>query len=631
MLKIKNIHDFRKRLVNFVVLSSFIWVGIIAVVTFFIWTTFNQKKNFFQDQQIVSTNALYKSTLAGELSTIASSDTFVDYIRSGYETRSALNLSLLSELSAIHSKTLTGMVIYDRHKKALFKNGKRSPYHIDLNLCYLNTKLNAKYGSCDHSWRLFFKKSAYLKSLQKFNSSIHYCKQCKKFDVLSGLTFGGFPVANHSNMTIGLSLNQSKDELPFYLISALILVTFFALVLMHAVLLEKLINRFIYNPLSKLSETLNTQSSLDETSEEIEELQQLKYQIKNYQQKKNVIKMGEMAAQVAHDIRSPLSALQVLTEQKLPELEEPKRILLRDAVYQIRDIVNNLDESSFAKSTETQIAILLEHVLSERRAALNQKSISITSHFGADTYNLYIKVLPSDIKRVLTNLINNSVEAINSEKGKIDVLLNSDGKNAIITISDNGCGIPDHLLNSIFEKGFSTKESGSGLGLFHAHEIITQSHGSIAIDSKTNQGTTIRIQLPLAPTPSWFATKLIVPRDSIVVCVDDSVSIWNVWQERFRTIAGNLELRYCSDKASLLRELGKEDSKLKTYLVDYEFSGQTYTGFDLIEKIFEYKKPDDQVLLVTSRSGEEIQTFCIDNDIQIVSKFFALKIPIEIR
>ncbi|MCX7124279.1 MAG: HAMP domain-containing sensor histidine kinase, partial [Gammaproteobacteria bacterium] len=150
----------------------------------------------------------------------------------------------------------------------------------------------------------------------------------------------------------------------------------------------------------------------------------------------------KIAAQVAHDIRSPLSALQILTEQQLTELEESKRILLRDAVYQIRDIVNNLDQNCLSKSAETQIAILLEHVLSERRAALTEKSICIKQNFVVDSYSLFTKVPPSDIKRVLTNLINNSAEAIQSKNGTIEITLDSDKDNIIITVSDNGCGIP---------------------------------------------------------------------------------------------------------------------------------------------------------------------------------------------
>ena len=332
----------------------------------------------------------------------------------------------------------------------------------------------------------------------------------------------------------------------------------------------------------------------------------------------------KIAAQVAHDIRSPLSALQVLTEQKLIEIEESKRILLRDAVYQIRDIINNLDQNPLPKNSENQIAILLEHVLSERRTAFSSKSIVINEHFGVEAYGYFVKALPSEIKRVLTNLINNAIDAIDSDEGKVNITLNNDHENIIISISDNGCGIPSDIFESLFTRGFTTKKSGTGLGLFHAKETISKLGGTIYLDSVVGKGTTINIQLPSQTPPQWFATHLQIPENCILVCVDDSISIRNAWQERLKNIDTHVELRYYNDKAGLLRELGKYESRLCTYLIDYEFSGQPYNGLDLIEKILAYKKCSDQVLLVTSRSDEEIQEYCIDNGISIISKFFAL-------
>jgi hypothetical protein len=123
-----------------------------------------------------------------------------------------------------------------------------------------------------------------------------------------------------------------------------------------------------------------------------------------------------------------------------------------------------------------------------------------------------------------------------------------------------------------------------------------------------------------------------IPNNSIFICVDDSISIWNAWQERFKSIGGNIELKYCSDKGSLLQQLAKLHDKPCSYLVDYEFSGEIYTGADLIKKISSFKKPSDKIYLVTSRSNEsDIQNFCLHDDIPIIPKYFALKIPIAIN
>lgn len=348
---------------------------------------------------------------------------------------------------------------------------------------------------------------------------------------------------------------------------------------------------------------------------------------KNLAQKK----LASLAAQVAHDIRSPLSALQIVTEQQLNELEEPKRLLLRNAVDQIRDIVNNLDPNSFTKEqSNKQIAVVIEHALSERRAAFSNKNIQINQNFDVKSYGLFVNTEPSELKRVIVNLINNSVDAIEKEQGIINVSISSNENSAIITITDNGVGISSDIIPSLFSRGFTTKITGSGLGLFHAQQTVSEWGGSIELTSIIGEGTTICISLPLQKPPYWFIDQLSIPDNSVVICVDDSVSIWHAWQERFKSINSNIELRYCNDKPSLLRELGKQEQKPCTYLVDYEFSGQNYTGLELIEQILSYKKSIDQVFLVTSRSGEEVQCFCSEHNISIISKFFALKIPVNI-
>lgn len=347
------------------------------------------------------------------------------------------------------------------------------------------------------------------------------------------------------------------------------------------------------------------------------------------QEKSQEAAIGKVAAQVAHDIRSPLAALQILTEQQLSELEESKRILLRNSVYQIRDIINNLDQNAFPNErTPTQIAILLEHVISERRTAFSDKSVTINQGFGVEAYSYFINVIPSEMKRVLTNVINNAAEAFPTKQGIIDIGLSLEKNKILLTIIDNGKGIPPDILHSLFKRGFTTKQSGSGLGLYHAQEKITQWDGTIDIKSQVSEGTTLSIQLPQITPPRWFIDHLSIPHNCIVICVDDSVSIWNAWQERFKDFERAVELKYCNDKSALLRELGNDEKRICTYLVDYEFSGKDYNGIDLIEKILKFKKEGDSVFLVTSHAKEEIQNFCVENNIFIISKVFALKIPI---
>jgi hypothetical protein len=324
--------------------------------------------------------------------------------------------------------------------------------------------------------------------------------------------------------------------------------------------------------------------------------------------------------------------LQVLTEQQLLELPESKRILLRDAVHQIRDITNNLDQNAIRnEKTITQVAVLLGNVLSERRAAFVNKAIEFKENIPLESYGYFSNLIPSEIKRVITNIINNAVEAMSAQGGIVTLSLKKSDAQTVIEIADNGAGIPKETLDALFARGFTTKKTGSGLGLFHAKETLTQLGGGIDMTSEVGKGTTVSLLLPACEPPEWFIDKLEVPDHSILVCVDDSVSIWNVWQERFNAMTHDIELRYCADKEALLAQLREQSERPYTYLIDYEFSGKLYTGLDLIKLILKFKKMNDQVYLVTSRSGESnIHQFCRENKVKMIPKFFALRVLVGV-
>ncbi len=345
--------------------------------------------------------------------------------------------------------------------------------------------------------------------------------------------------------------------------------------------------------------------------------------------------MTKIAAQVAHDIRSPLTALEMIIT-RLPEIEESKYILLRDSINHIRDITNNLDkknvlpESAEFQDASIQIAVLLDYVISERRAAFSNPSICILHDFSAEAYGFFVQADRSEMKRILTNLINNSYEAVLNHGNKITIALHKNNEHVEIIISDNGSGISDEISASLFARGFTTKKSGSGLGLFHAKETLSQWGGKIELHNNISQGAFATITLPLQKSPDWFLDELFFQKNSTVICVDDSISIFHAWQERFKGLSGNIDLQYAKSKEALLSIIEKNKNNICTYLIDYEFSGKPYNGLDLIDIILLSKSEASRIFLVTSRSDEiHIQQFCAENNIQMIPKFFAFKIVLR--
>ena len=104
----------------------------------------------------------------------------------------------------------------------------------------------------------------------------------------------------------------------------------------------------------------------------------------------------------------------------------------------------------------------------------------------------------NQIKQVFINLIKNSIEAI-GRNGVIQIELckSKDEKSISITIKDNGCGIPSHVLERIFEPFYTTKTKGTGLGMMIINKVIQDHQGTIHVTSKENIGTKILLCLPM--------------------------------------------------------------------------------------------------------------------------------------
>jgi len=191
--------------------------------------------------------------------------------------------------------------------------------------------------------------------------------------------------------------------------------------------------------------------------------------------------LGELAQQVAHDIRSPLSALEVATDT-VTEIPEENRLLIRGAVSRIQDIANNL----LARRKEIErgnsgkilshpdnlsvqlLSCLIESIVSEKRLQLRQRlDLQIETKLDPSAYGLFASVQPATLKTVISNLIDNSAEALD-KGGNVTVHLQDRNDQIELSIEDNGKGVPSDLLPQLGQRGRSfNKDNGSGLGLYH--------------------------------------------------------------------------------------------------------------------------------------------------------------------
>ena len=636
MRKIKNINGLKKSIITNIL---FISAGVIFFTLIIYNILYYQQYNLLRktnEGRIESAINLYNANLSEKLSILSSSKEFIDYLRSGQLTRNENNLAFKLQIKNMKNKDIIGMKIFDDNNQLIFASGVRSRMHVSLTLCYLDSLLNEKYGGCQYKWLVYLKPDSLIGFLQKIDKNILICNKCKEYPLFPENKLGSFIVNDAAKHHISVKIYQHRYY--YILINVLVLISIITLSLWFYRKINTILTHTITRPLTKITRLIN-ENNYKNSEFDIEEIdilfKKLKLSFETSRQTKEQekkIELGLLAEQVAHDIRSPLSALQILMTINTRAISEAEDILFRNAVNQIRDIINTLSYKNLrSQNSIIQLAILLEYIISESCIAFSESEVIITQNFPTQAYCLFVKTIPSEFRRVITNIINNAAEAIGTKKGVVQITLIQKNNSAVIKISDTGPGVPLELITSLFERGFTTKENGSGLGLYHAKETLVKFGGEINIHSEAGAGTCIDISLPLQPAPAWFVSKLIIPIGSKVICIDDSISIYNVWQEKFNQFREKILLVYFKDKIQLLHELQHESKLHRTYLVDYEFTSKNYTGLDLIEIILENKAKGDNIYLVTSRTDEShIQDFCLENKIYMIPKFFAIKIVAEV-
>ncbi|MFH1357366.1 MAG: HAMP domain-containing sensor histidine kinase, partial [bacterium] len=352
----------------------------------------------------------------------------------------------------------------------------------------------------------------------------------------------------------------------------------------------------------------------------------------------------QIASQVAHDIRSPLSALNMVTHD-LKELPEEERLIIRSAVQRIEDIANDLATKrhkaqgvGLKEKNQNNLEVkakllssLVEQMVSEKRTEYRSKTgVNIESQFDATSYGLFAKINSREFKRIISNLINNSIEAL-KDKGNISLSMTTVNDSMIqLSVTDDGEGIPADIIPKLMQKGASFgkeehKKSGSGLGLYHAKETIESWGGDVKIESTVDEGTTITITLPKQLAPDWFVPEINIDKDTYVFILDDDDSIHQVWKNRLNKlqIAKDKVHHFKSDN-SILTFYREKESLLKKakilFLFDHELLGNEKTGLQIIDEL----NIKENAILVTSHYEEEhIRSECARLGVKLLPKNLA--------
>jgi signal transduction histidine kinase len=205
-----------------------------------------------------------------------------------------------------------------------------------------------------------------------------------------------------------------------------------------------------------------------------------------------------LSTTIAHDLRSPLSTINLLVT-KAQFLNSEHRDLVFGAVKRLESIIENMlkkyGTTPNAKTLETiNLSKLITNILEEKKVEHAQVEFQITI-----PNVVTVKTDIVSIERVISNLLDNSIQALEKQQHKvIEVTLDTGKEFIVIKIRDNGPGIPAAILNLIGKEQITTKgpEKGNGIGLLHSKRLIEQLKGSLSVASSPNGGTVVTIQLP---------------------------------------------------------------------------------------------------------------------------------------
>lgn len=377
-------------------------------------------------------------------------------------------------------------------------------------------------------------------------------------------------------------------------------------------------------------------TSIDITAEkEAERLRLENLRLENEIQKQLLAeqeKFTELATQVAHDIRSPLAALNTAIKY-LPQLPEQERIILRSAVERINDIATNLlHEYKHAEISEKETGIhswlvvpFIESIVTEKRLQWDGSGMTLQTTFSDEAYTTFANVELVEMKRVLSNLLNNAAEAVNEKAGRIHIQVGVHDKQVDIKIIDNGCGIPAEKLPTIFTDKKTTKEKGYGLGLSHAKQTIERMQGTIGIESIIDKGTTITVTLPKAANPAWFKPDIVIEKDATIIVLDDDESIHGAWDTRFNESGLENPVLHFREGDAFIRWRETNPTTTIKVFSDYELLGEAKSGLDIIEEL----KIGRQSILITSHyENQIIIERCIQLGVTLLPKNLVAHIPL---
>ena len=231
--------------------------------------------------------------------------------------------------------------------------------------------------------------------------------------------------------------------------------------------------------------------------------------------------IGRLTSGVAHEVKNPINAIVVHLEvlrQKMKEIDPDTRRhvdVISSEIQRLDRVVQTLVD--FTRPVELRLndmdlRKLVEDVVMLASPAAEKHNVVIEREAAPDA--LPVRIDADLVKQAILNIVLNGLQAM-PEGGTLRLTGKRDGDNALITIRDQGAGIPENIRDKIFNLYFTTKTGGSGIGLAMAYRVVQLHHGSVEFTSIIDHGTTFFLRFPLAEAAANGDMSAVAKEDSV--------------------------------------------------------------------------------------------------------------------
>lgn len=407
------------------------------------------------------------------------------------------NSVLVCEVHLAYIWTLVDNITFGRYGKALLITGdNRIIAHPDKSLIVGDTRTNFTIDKSELSGQI-------------------------SYEDVNGNAMVGF-YEKIDNLDWYLLVEQELDEARDLAIEMRFnMLLYLTVSLVIAILVGVVFSRRISRPIEELTTGVKNfgqgflqQQILVETNDELQDLAEefnrmsktLYYNQKKLRRIERISAMTKFVRLVSHEIRNPLNSMninmQILKREAKKDSPDTGKLtkfldVISSEITRMDDLISNYTMIAQTPQLDIQkhdIGDILRSVILIQQAEAKQKGITIKEFFSSDTIMAQVDL--NQIKQVIINLLLNAIQAMD-KKGEIRMfLLKKNERTCTIRIEDEGKGIPPDKLSEIFEFYYTSKQSGTGIGLSLSKQIVEGHNGQIYVESKVSVGTSFFIELP---------------------------------------------------------------------------------------------------------------------------------------